>query len=85
MISDTTERLLITYRNSFLQKNVFFPHVRNFTVFYGPYRGPFWPYFDGNFTFLYIVNNCSILKLMLCNQNLSKFDILTLLSSDCRA
>ena len=30
-------------------------------------------------------NALSIFELMLCNRNLTKFDILTLLSSDCRA
>ena len=30
-------------------------------------------------------NACLILELMLCNENLTKFDILTLLSSNCRA
>ena len=30
-------------------------------------------------------NTCSILELMLCNSNLTKLDILILLSSDCRA
>ena len=30
-------------------------------------------------------NACSILELMLCNSNLTKLDILVLLSSDCRA
>ena len=33
----TTERLLIIYSNLFLQKNVSLPHVRIFTLIYGPY------------------------------------------------
>ena len=38
LISDTTGRSLIIYRNWFLHKNEFFPHIRNFSLFYGPYR-----------------------------------------------
>ena len=37
MISNTTERLFIVYINTLLQKNVFFPHVRNFKLIYGPF------------------------------------------------
>ena len=37
MISDTTKMLLKIYSNSFLQKIVLFPHVRNFRLIYGPY------------------------------------------------
>ena len=36
--------------------------------------------------FLFVYSNArSILKLMLCNQNITKLDILTLFCSDCRA
>ena len=38
MISNAIERLFIVYSNKFLQKNVFFLHVRNFTSIYGPFR-----------------------------------------------
>ena len=37
MISNTIEMLFIVYSNTFLQKNVFFPHVILFTLIYGPF------------------------------------------------
>ena len=37
MISNTTGRLFIIHSNAFLQKKCVFPHVRNFTLIYGPY------------------------------------------------
>ena len=37
MIFNTTGGSFIVYCNTFLQKNVFSPHVRNFTLFYGSY------------------------------------------------
>jgi len=37
MISNTTEGLFIVYRNAFLPKKWFFPHVRNFTLIHGPF------------------------------------------------
>ena len=66
---------------------MFFPHVRNFTLIYGPYRylihvlfGPIW------WQIIFVFSNArSILKLMLCNRSITKLDILTLLSCDCRA
>ena len=88
MISNTAEGLFIVYSNLFLQKKcVFFPHVGNFTLIYGPFSCLiivlFVPIFMENFV---IKSNArSILELMRCNWNLTKLDILTLLSSDCRA
>ena len=38
MISNTTARLLIMYSKSLFKKNVFFHHVRNFTLIYGSYK-----------------------------------------------
>ena len=66
-----------------LTKNVLFPHERKFTLIYGPNYFPFWPYFYGKFC--PFLNACSILELMRCNSNLTMLDILTLLSSYCRA
>ena len=37
MIFNTTGRLFIIYSNAFLQKKCVFPHVRNFTLIYGPF------------------------------------------------
>ena len=37
MISNTTGRLFIIHSNAFLQKKCVFPHVRNFTLIYGPF------------------------------------------------
>ena len=37
MIFNTTGRLFIIYSNAFLQKICVFPHVRNFTLIYGPF------------------------------------------------
>ena len=37
MIFNTTARLFIIYSNAFLQKKCVFPHVRNFTLIYGPF------------------------------------------------
>ena len=39
MISNTTKGLFITYIaiHSYNNKNVFFPHVGNFTLIYGPF------------------------------------------------
>ena len=37
MISNTTGRLFIIHSNALLQKKCAFPHVRNFTLIYGPY------------------------------------------------
>ena len=53
MISNTTGRLFIIHSNAFLQKQKFLPHVRNFTLIYGPYSclidGPFGPILMENF------------------------------------
>ena len=37
MVSNTTGRVIIIHSNEFLQKKCVFPHVRNFTLIYGPY------------------------------------------------
>ena len=37
MISNITGRLFIIHSNAFLQKKSVFPHVRNFTLIYGPF------------------------------------------------
>ena len=37
MIFKTTGRLFIIYSNLFLPKKCVFPHVRNFTLIYGPF------------------------------------------------
>ena len=37
MISNITGRLFIIHSNAFLQKKCVFPHVRNFTLIYGPF------------------------------------------------
>ena len=37
MISNTTGRLFIIHSNAFLRKKCVFPHVRKFTLIYGPY------------------------------------------------
>ena len=77
----------IFFKFHILQKNVFFPHVRNFTLIYGPFNCLilvlFGPIFMENCVLF--SNARSILELMCCNWNLTKLDILTLLSSDCRA
>ena len=69
------------------KKKCIFPHVRNFTLIYGPYSclidgllALYW------WTILFFFSNApSIFKLLLCNLKLTKLDILTLLGSDCRA
>ena len=57
-----------------------FPHVRNFTLIYGPFscliNVLFGPIFMENFVIF--SNARTILELMLCNGNLTKLDILTL-------
>ena len=82
MISNTAERLFIVYNNIFLQKKVFFPHVRNFTLIYGPFNCLINVFFGPILLekIVIFLKARSILELMLCNQNL---DILTLLGSDC--
>ena len=37
MILNITGRLFIIYSNAFLQKKCVFPHLRNFTLIYGPF------------------------------------------------
>ena len=73
--------------HSYGKKKFFFPHVRNFTLIYGPYSclidnllALFWWKI-----MFFFSNSCLIFMLMLCNLNLTKLDIITLLSSDCRA
>ena len=87
MISNNTERLFIVYRNMVLQQNGFVPHLRNFTMVYGPFSCLINVFFGLIFLekFILFSNVRSILELILCNRNLTKSDILTLLSSDCRA
>ena len=78
---------MIVYSHTFLHKNVFIPPLGNFTLIYGPFsclnNVLFGPIFMGNVVLF--SNAHSILELMLCNRNLPKLDILTLLSSNCRA
>ena len=88
MIFNTTERLLIGYSNTFLQKKCVFPHVRNFTLIYGPFSCQINVLFGKKKimeNFVTFLKARSILELKLCNRNITKLDILTLLSSDCRA
>ena len=80
MISNTIEILFIVYINTFLQKKCVLPHITNFTLIYGPFSSLIFMEY-----FVVFSNAHSILELMLCNRNLTKFDILTLLSSDCKA
>ena len=87
MISNTTERLFIEYSNKFLQKKMVFPHVSSFTLIFGPFSCQINVFFGLIFMEEIVIfsNARPILDLMLCNWNLIKFDILTLLSSYCRA
>ena len=64
-----------------------FHHVRSFTLFYGYFICLIIVLFGPIFMEKFVIfsNARSILKLMLCNQNLTWLDIITLLSSDCRA
>ena len=61
-------------------KKCVFPHVRNFTLTYGLYSCLidviFGPILMENCVF-FLSNSSSILKLMLCNTNITKLDILT--------
>ena len=70
------------------RKKCVFPHIRNFTLICGPYSCLiyvlFGPIFNEKIVFVFS-NARSILELMLCNSNLTKLGILTLLSFDCRA
>ena len=84
----TTEGLFIVYISIHSLKNMFFlPHERNFILIYGPFSCLiillFGPIFIQDFVLF--SNAHSILKLMRCNSNLPKLDILTLISSDYRA
>ena len=87
MISSTIEMLFSVYRNSFLQEMCRFPHV----IFLHWLMVLFSCLLNVLISLIlmgnYVVfsNARSILELILCNQNLTKFDILTLWSSDCRA
>ena len=84
----TTEGLFIVYINYFLQKNMFFFFIKGilhlFMVLLVALKMSFLALFWWKIMFVFS-NACSILELMLCNQNLTKLDILTLLSSNCRA
>ena len=86
MISNTTERLFTIYSNTFLQR-MFFSHVWNFTLIYGPNSCLIDVLFDPILmeTLVFFSNARLILELRLCNWNLTKWDILTLSSSNCRA
>ena len=87
MISNTIEMLIIVYSKTFLQKKVFIPLVKTLSS----YMVLFSCLINVLFSlilmenFVVFSNVRSILKLMLCNRNLTKLDKLTLLSSDCRA
>ena len=78
--------VIFNTKQCILTKKCVFPHVRKFTLIYGPYSCiinilfiPILMYLKKEF------NARFILELMLCNSNLPKLYILTLLSSDCRA
>ena len=66
MISNTTGGLYIEYSNTFLQKDVFSPHITNVTLIYGLYSCLiivlFGPIFMGNFVIFSIAR--PILELM---------------------
>ena len=85
MISNTTVRLFIVYSYTFLQKNVFFSSCKNLTCICGPFSCLINVLFGPIFMDFFPPNAHLILELMLCNRNLTKLDILTLVSSDCRA
>ena len=82
MISNTTEVFFILYSNTLLPKNCDFPHVRNFTLVYGLFSCLINVFFGTILmeNFVIFSNTRSILELMLCNRNFTKFDILTLIS-----
>ena len=78
--------LFRVYSNTFLQKMCFFPHV----IFLHWFVVPFSCLINVLFSLILIKsvffsNACLILELLLCNRNLTKFNIRTLLSSNCRA
>ena len=87
MIFNTTGRLFKIHSNAFLQKKMFFfmwGILHWFMVLLNAYRCSFGPILMENYVFFFS-NAYSILELMLCNWNLTKLDILTLLSSECTA
>ena len=88
MISNTIEMLFIVCSNIFLQKNVYFFILKEilhwFMVLFSCLINAIFSIILMEIFFVFS-NALSIFELMLCNRNLTKFDILTLLSSDCRA
>ena len=84
---NTTHRLLIVYSDLFLQKKCIFSSYKKFSISCGPFyllnSWPLWPVFDKNF--VCFSNTLSMFKVMLCNSNLPKFDMLTLSSSNMTA
>ena len=70
-----------------LTKNVFFARERNCTFIYGPFSCLIIVLFGSIFMeeLVFFSYARSILELMCCSLNLTKLDILNLVSSDCRA
>ena len=77
---------MFIHSNAFLQKMCLSSCVE-FTLIYGPFSCLIYVLFGPILMENYVCfsNSSSILELMLCNLNLTKLDILTLQSSNCRA